>query len=121
MYARLVGGRLRAQLRYPKSLAMDSFGTPLSGVLDLILVLVLFGTSRRSAAGRATRSWLLHGVSQTARPHRRSGRPSSTHRRRLSGAVSSTACCSSHVRRSCSRSEATSACDADSCCRRMWY
>jgi viologen exporter family transport system permease protein len=66
LYVRLVGARLRSQLQYRTSLALETVGMFLTGVLDFAVILVLFHNVPALGGWTVSEVALLYGISGCA-------------------------------------------------------
>jgi ABC-2 type transport system permease protein len=66
LYVRLVGARLRSQLQYRTSLALETVGMFVTGVLDFAVILVLFHNVPALGGWTISEVALLYGISGCA-------------------------------------------------------
>ena len=66
LYARLVAARIRAQLQYRASFAMETFGTLLVSFIDFVAILVIFANVPQLGSWSMPEVALLYGISGLA-------------------------------------------------------
>ena len=66
LYLRLVAARIRAQLQYRASFAMETFGTLLVSFIDFVAILVIFANVPQLGSWSMPEVALLYGISGLA-------------------------------------------------------